>query len=243
LEDYLAVANLAVTFSLRNSAASATAYRPFDIPHSSMPPQRGGRPVNQTVANNFQQVIVPGRRNTVQCLHCHQQMAKGASRQQSHLNQCNKYQTRVINRPSPHALAQITLDAQIRPLSAAVIKALHRTAAMAVYMSNLSFNHYENPYVRAHEQVFHSNYIPPSHTAMAGVLLDEAYQTVKSKIDSMLTGHYLNFFSDESTNIRKERVINLCVHVPKTATSGGGGFHLKAEAEVAEIMNAKTQAV
>ncbi len=64
-----------------------------------MPPQRGGRPANQTVANNYQQVIVPGRRNTVQCLHCHRQMIKEASRQQSHLNQCNSYQTRFINRP------------------------------------------------------------------------------------------------------------------------------------------------
>jgi hypothetical protein len=41
-----------------------------------MPPQRGGRPANQTVANNFQQVIVPGRRNTVQCLHRHRQWPK-----------------------------------------------------------------------------------------------------------------------------------------------------------------------
>ncbi len=64
-----------------------------------MSPQRGDRPVNQTVADNYQQVIIPGRRNTVQCLHCHRQMAKEASRQQSYLNQCNTYQTRVINRP------------------------------------------------------------------------------------------------------------------------------------------------
>lgn len=39
-----------------------------------MPSQRSGRPVNQTVANNYQQVIVSGRRNSVQCLHCHWQM-------------------------------------------------------------------------------------------------------------------------------------------------------------------------
>jgi len=242
LEDYLAVANLVVTFSLRNSAASATAYRPFDIPHSSMPPQRGDRPVNQTVANNFQQVIVSGRRNTVQCLHCHQQMIKEASRQQSHLNQCNTYQTRVINRPSSHASAQIILDAQIRSLSAAVIKALHRTTTMMIFMFNLSFNHYENSYIRAHEQAFHSQYTSSSHMIMTEVLLNEIYQTVKTKIDSMLMSHHLNFFSDESINIRKKRVINLCVHVSKTATSKEEEFHLKVEVDVTKIMNAKTQA-
>ncbi len=62
-----------------------------------MPPQRGGRPVNQTVANNFQQIIVSGRRDTVQCLHCRQQMVKEASRQQSHLNQCNTLLNSIID--------------------------------------------------------------------------------------------------------------------------------------------------
>jgi hypothetical protein len=166
-----------------------------------MPPQRGDRPVNQTVASNYQQIIVSERQNTVQCLHCHRQMVKEASRQQSHLNQCNTYQTRVINQSSSHASAQRILDAQIRSLSAAVIKALHRTMTMTIYMSNLPFNHYENSYVRAHEQVFHSNYISSSHTTMFKSLLKKTYQNVKTKIDSLLIAHYLNFFSNETSNI------------------------------------------
>ena len=32
-----------------------------------MPPQRGGRPLNQLVVDNFQQIIVPERLATVQC--------------------------------------------------------------------------------------------------------------------------------------------------------------------------------
>jgi len=61
----------------------------------------------------------------------------------------------------------------------------------------------------------------------------------------MLIKHYLNFFSDEFINIQKKRVINLCVHISKTATSEEEEFHLKTEVqvEVTEIMNAKTQAV
>ncbi len=77
---------------------------------------------------------------------------------------------------------------------------------------------------------------------MTEVLLNEIYQTMKAKIDSMLMSHYLNFFSDESTNIRKKKVINLCVHVSKTATSKEEEFHLRVEVDVTKTMNAKTQA-
>lgn len=78
---------------------------------------------------------------------------------------------------------------------------------------------------------------------MSGPLLDEAYITVKKKVDAQLdVCNHLNFFTDETANIRKERVINLCCHVPSTATSNGGGFHLKAETGVARTMTAKVQA-
>jgi len=77
---------------------------------------------------------------------------------------------------------------------------------------------------------------------MTEVLLNETYQTMKTKINSMLMSHYLNFFSNESTNIRKKRIINLCVHVLKTVTSKEEEFYLRVEVDVTEIMNAKTQA-
>ncbi len=206
-----------------------------------MPPQRGGRPLNQLVVDNFQQIIISERLATVQCRHCHKIMASGATRQQVHLGQCDQYRrTRPTN--SDHRLIQTTFDANIRSLAVDVARRLHQTAAMAVYMFNLPFNHYENFYVRAHEQAFHSNYTPPSHTAMAEVLLNEAYQNVKAKVNPLLFVSHLNFFSGETCNIRKKRVINLCVHVSKTATSTKDEFHLKAKAEVAETMNAKTQA-
>jgi len=73
--------------------------------------------------------------------------------------------------------------------------------AMTVYISNLSFNHYENLYVQAHEHIFHTQYTSFSHLIMTVVLLNEIYQMIKMKIDSMLMNHYLNFFSDELTNI------------------------------------------
>ncbi len=99
-----------------------------------MPPQRGGKPRNQTVADAFQSIILSNRIvPAVECLYCHLQMASGTSRLQTHLNQCTAY----INRPfnGPAALVQTMLPSAVKPLSTAVVKALNRTAAMAVYIA------------------------------------------------------------------------------------------------------------
>ncbi len=48
-----------------------------------MPPQRGGRPLNQLVVDNFQQIIISERLATIQCRHCHKIMASEATRQHS----------------------------------------------------------------------------------------------------------------------------------------------------------------
>jgi len=85
-----------------------------------MPSQRGGRPLNQLVVDNFQQIIEPGRLATVQCRHCHMTMA----------HESDQYRRRPTN---PDRLSiQTTLDANIRSLAVGVAKRLHQTAAMAV---------------------------------------------------------------------------------------------------------------
>ncbi len=163
-----------------------------------------------------------------------------ATRQQTHLNKCIAYINKSFNLFS--SSVQTKLSSQIWSLSSSIIKTLNRTTAMTVYMSNLSFNHYENSYIWAHEHIFYTQYISSLHLIMTEVLLNEIYQMMKTKINSMLISHYLNFFSNESTNIQKKKVINLCMHILKTATSNEEEFHLRIEVNVTEIMNAKTQA-
>ncbi len=59
-----------------------------------MPPQRGGKPRNQAVIDAFQSIFLPNRIvPAVECLHCHRQMASGATRQQTHLDQLNVERT------------------------------------------------------------------------------------------------------------------------------------------------------
>ena len=207
-----------------------------------MSSQRDDKSLNQLVVDNFQKIIISERADTVQCRHCHKIMTHATTRQQTHLDQCDQYKKRSITNSKHHSI-QIILTANIKSLVIDVARWLHQTVTMTVYMINLSFNHYENSYVQAHEQIFHTNYIFFLHMTMTEVLLNEIYQTVKSKIDSMLTDQHLNFFNDESINIRKKRVINLCVHVLKIATSEEEEFHLKTKVKVTEIMNAKTKTV
>jgi hypothetical protein len=77
---------------------------------------------------------------------------------------------------------------------------------------------------------------------MKDKLLNEIYETIKMKVDQQLNVcKYLNFFTDETINIRKERIINLCCHVSSSATSNERDFYLKAMIEIAEKMNAAVQ--
>lgn len=87
---------------------------------------------------------------------------------------------------APKAKIQTPITVTIRSMSQAQIAQAHATAAMGIYMSNLPFNHYESPYILAHERTLHSSYKPPNRKLVAGVLLDQAYQTVKIKVDAEL---------------------------------------------------------
>ena len=181
-----------------------------------------------------------------QCIHCGHQTTKNAVRGLSHLDQCDAYKQKITKKEDASFSSrsiQLPITTMIRPLSQSQIAHAHREAAMSVYMTNLPFNHFENPYVIAAFQALSPGYKPPHARLMAGRLLDEAYETVKFKINQELNAcNHLSFFTDETANIRKERVINLCCHVPTSVTSSGGGFQLKADVGVAEKMTAVVQA-
>jgi hypothetical protein len=204
----------------------------------------GGRPKNFLVDENFIDVIIEGLKLPQQkCKHCDHQTTKSAARGQQHLEICEAFkqeQERKKETNSSKNTVQLPITSLIRPLSQAQITVAHRAAAMSIYMTNLPFNHFENAYVLAHHQALCSSYKPPTRKLVAGKLLNEAYEIVKLQVMQVLNScNHLSFFTDETANIRKERVINLCCHVP---SSNGGGFHLKATAGVAEKMNAVVQA-
>ncbi len=119
----------------------------------------------------------------------------------------------------------------------------HRArAAKAVYMTNLLFSHYENKYVAAHLHCLDSLYKAPSHGALVGHLLDQCYEKVKDKVDARLRApRFLNFYTDESNNIRKDRVINFIAHAPKECVTERSHFYIHFESNIARTIDAKTQ--
>jgi hypothetical protein len=78
---------------------------------------------------------------------------------------------------------QLLITSLFRPLISAQIAHAHRATAMSVYMTNLSFNHFENAYVIAHHQALSSSYRSSNRKLLAGKLLNEVYDIVKFKVD------------------------------------------------------------
>ncbi len=107
-------------------------------------------------------------------------------------------------------------------------------------MTNLPFSRYENKYISAHLHDLDSSYKAPSQSALVG---HQSYEEVKDKEDARLrTPRFLNFYMDESNNIRKDRVINFLAHVPKGCGTERGCFYIHSESNCARTIDAKTQA-
>ncbi len=110
-------------------------------------------------------------------------------------------------------------------------------------MTNLPFSHYENKYVAAHLHGLDSSYKAPSHGVFVSHLLDQCYEEVKDKVDARFRApRFLNFYTDESNNIRKDSVINFPSHAAKGYGTEGGCFYIHSESNGARTMDAKTQA-
>ncbi len=53
---------------------------------------------------------------------------------------------------------------------------------------------------------------------------------------------FLNFYTDESNNVCKDRVINFLSHAPKGCGTERGYFYIHSESNGPRTMDAKTQA-
>ncbi len=99
---------------------------------------------NQTVTDVFRSIILSNWIIfAVKCLYCHLQIIFKISRQQTHLNQCIAYINQSFNEST--ALVQMMLSSAVKSLSIAMIKALHWTTAMTVYMlmSSVILSYYQ----------------------------------------------------------------------------------------------------
>ena len=80
-------------------------------------------------------------------------------------------------------------------------------------MNSISFNVIQSRYFLTYHQIVAPDYKPPTVHALQTPLLDEAYKNIKSEVNKILNAtYYFNIITDESTNINKERIINLSIN-------------------------------
>ena len=212
-------------------------------------PLKRGKPRNTIVEEFFRKInddIFKGARAA--CKYCQKELDKNTFRLQNHLDVCKTYQEAVKLGQTPRALCapanwsqqQITTVVRSSPQK----KTEHwARAAKVVYMTNLPFSHYENKYVATCIHSLDRSYEAPFHGALGGHLVDQYYEEVKNKVDARLRAlQFLNFYTDESNNIRKDRIINFLAHAPKRCGTEGGCFYIHSESNGARTIDAKTQA-
>ena len=159
---------------------------------------------------------------------------------QKHLDRCRPYRD---GRP-PEDSTTVTQQTLLNLVAAMPqTKTDHwKRAGMAIYISNLPFGHYEDPYVREHLYHINNKYVAPDRKALSGHILNECYGDIYSKVELRLkAARWLNFYTDESNNIRRERVINFLAHAPPGCGTDGGCFYINSEVNRSKTMDAATQ--
>lgn len=205
--------------------------------------QKDDRRPNNLINDNFSVIISDGKCSQHRCIHCERQSVKNVSRILQHLNQCVIYKNALTAKfEDSNSSKQLSITNMIRFFNQTQIIPAHRAAAMSVYMTNFSFNHFESPYVITHHQALNSGYKPFHSELVTDRLLNEVYEEIKSKVNGILNvSQHLSFFIDETINIRKKQTINLCCHVLPSITLKGNDFQLKVVVNVAENMIAIVQ--
>ena len=198
---------------------------------------------NHLVENNFTDVIILGKKFFQhKCNHCEHQFFKLEFRAQHHLKTCQTFQNHQKKNEKKKKIVvsksnQIFITSMIRFFGHVYVVQFHRANAMAAYMTNFSFNHFESSYVIEFFKLLHFDYKFFNQSLIAERLLNETYETMKLQMMQRLNVcNYLNFFIDETINIRKKRIINLCCHLPSD-----GEFHIKITAEFADKIDAAVQ--
>ncbi len=212
-------------------------------------PLKEDKPRNAIVEESFRKINNDKFKDArAACKYCQKELDKNTSRFQNHLDVCKSYHEAVELGQTPGALratenwSQQQITTIVRPCPQKRAEYLAR-AAKAVYMTNLPFSHYKNKYIAAHLHGLDSSCKALSHDALVGHLLDQCYEEVKDEVNARLRApRFLNFYTDESNNIRKDRLINFLVHLPKGCGIEGGCFYIHSESNGARTMDAKTQA-
>lgn len=137
-------------------------------------------------------------------------MARNTHCQSKNLEECPAYLERQAQNRATLQPRQRRID--VPRLDPVARRELQIKGAMAVYMGGRLFTLFDCGWVKDYILTANPANMPPTRRALSGELLIACYEkTIKKIIPCIAAERYLNFTTDETSNIRKERVQNLCV--------------------------------
>jgi hypothetical protein len=156
-----------------------------------------------------------------QCRYCGYETKSDTTRQSTHLKQCMQYQDHLRKQP-PRG----PIQAMLSPPKTSMQKKdlLDLKFAAAVYEAGHPFTMYEKPAIQEAFQLLDPSYTPPSAKLLGTRLLEEAYMREREEVGRRIaSAKYLNFTTDESDSVRRDRIANLSANLLHD-----GAFHLRS---------------
>lgn len=173
---------------------------------------------NLAVAAAFRRYTVEGKKEPmVQYKYCYKApFAKHTSRQRTHLTVCAGYLAYQREQNRQNEITRRAAQQQLQQPLFQIIspdkrKQLDKLFSLAAYCEGLPLGFFEGRWMHnAFVQGF--GYKPPVRDRMSETLLDEAYMDTKDKVETILKeSPLLNVISDESDNVKGERILNMTV--------------------------------
>lgn len=175
-----------------------------------------GRPSNTDVTSHFIYSLNPNTKTQqAKCRYCNLTRAKNTSRQAEHLQKCKPFLEAHPERSDPSQgpkPEKRTAAAIADRLSNDEKTILDDMFATAVYAGNHPFTIFQEPHMKAALKSIRPAHKPPTAAELANTLLNKQYDKIKSAVESSISnGSHLSFTTDAWTNIKNQRILNLCV--------------------------------
>jgi hypothetical protein len=153
-----------------------------------------------------------------------------------HLNECAAYQ--AIKQSNPRErLSFKQQPIKVQQLSKEQAELHEREAGYAIYCGARPFSTFAEPYMNKFISSLAPAFKIPDRDAFAGRILDPCYTETKAQVEEILKhARVINLIIDESSNINRNRIMNLCIHEPL------GPFCIKYEAVLTGTWSAQRQA-
>ena len=185
-----------------------------------------GRPFNITIENAFTKFNEPGfKEPRARCRYCKTIRAWQTSLLQKHLDKCGIYLS-TCNEAERASIEKRQSTIVVPTIGLVRSSRIVRKLALSTYMANLSYRTWSNPWIIDALHDIHDKVKLPDRKALATSLLDEVYADTSAKVMPLITAATeVNLVMDESTNIQRNRIMNLCANIPTY-----GAFYIKSTA-------------